>query len=101
MATRMTDTVSDLDFSLASAISPHALAGAPDLSFADAIAAPMRKYKFSLQLVVDMRLKVEQLSYDDKVVALGLNNDEISTSVFCTHGDSSGAEKRPYHHAPE
>ena len=32
--------------------------------------------------------QVEQLLYDDEVETLGLNNDQISTVVFYTYGDS-------------
>ena len=55
---RMADTAGGLDFSLVSAISPDALRGAPDLSFVDAVAAPIRKYGLSPQLLVDVQLKV-------------------------------------------
>ena len=55
---RMADTAGALDFTLVSAISPEALRGVPDLSFADAVVAPIRKYGLSAQLLIDVQLKV-------------------------------------------
>ena len=53
----MADTAGALDFTLVSAISPDALSGASDLSFAEAVAAPIRKYGLSPQLLIDVQLK--------------------------------------------
>ena len=44
--------------SIISAISPDALRAVPDLSFADAVAVPIRKYRLSPRLLVDVQLKV-------------------------------------------
>ena len=55
---RMADQAGTLDFSLVSAICPDTLKGAPDLSFAEAVAAPIQKYGLRPQLLVDVQLKV-------------------------------------------
>lgn len=47
-------------------------------------------------MLVDVRLKVEQLSYEDEVEALGLTDDEIGTVVVYTYDDHSGPKNQPY-----
>lgn len=87
-----------LDFSLTSPVSRKALTIAPDLAFAEAMANPVCKYGYSTESLTAIRLKTEQLTYDDDVEALGLTNDEISAVVMYTFDDSSGAENQPYFH---
>merc|ERR1711998_344547 len=66
LASRLADS-SMLDFSLTSPVSRKALEIAPDLAFADAMANPVCKYGYSAESLTAIRLKTEQLTYDDDV----------------------------------